>query len=76
MDTILIVGRKPQLMEQYMVIHATIHQCTLAGMAYTTLMLLTYGLQREFSMVPYLIHQFQLGRLVIIQIICKHIAVC
>ena len=31
----------------------TIHQCTLAGMAYTTLRQLTYGLQTEFLMIPY-----------------------
>ena len=76
MGTILIVGKKLQLMEQFMVTHVTIHQITLAGMAYTTLRQLTYGLQSEFLMVPYLTHQFQLGRLVIITIICKHIAVC
>ena len=50
---ILCVGRKPQLMEQFMVTPVTIHQCTLAGMAYNTLRQLTYGLQSEFLMIPY-----------------------
>ena len=53
---ILCVGRKPQLMEQFMVTPGTIHQCALAGMAYNTLRQLTYGLQSKFLMM---LHYFE-----------------
>lgn len=55
-----------------MVIHVTIQQVTLAGMAYTIVRLQTSGLQIESSLALFLSHLFQFGGAVVIRAMYDH----